>query len=104
MFSEFDITYSEINDTETLVAASMNIDDSPLDTFSLTFFVKCEQCDNIVCIARTDGQTVVSVTNTDQLQIEFDGYANTFNLIYHCHYGCRSLAKLTRIITLSCYQ
>lgn len=73
MFSEFDITYTEHNVTDILAVASMNIDDIQLNTFSLTFFVKCEQCDNIVRIARTDGQTVVSVTNTDQLQIEFDG-------------------------------
>ncbi|KAL4218701.1 hypothetical protein ACF0H5_021289 [Mactra antiquata] len=71
---DFDITYTPLNSTETIVPALLTDQDiTSIDNITVKLWVKCKSCDNILNITSADDIPILSIEGTDQLSITWLG-------------------------------
>ncbi|KAL4218698.1 hypothetical protein ACF0H5_021286 [Mactra antiquata] len=71
---DFDIMYTALNSTETLVSAVLTQQDvKSIDNITVELWVKCKSCDNILNITSADDTPILSIEGTDHLKITWLG-------------------------------
>ncbi|KAL4218702.1 positive regulation of smoothened signaling pathway [Mactra antiquata] len=71
---DFDITYTPLNSTESVVPAVLTHQNiTSIDDITVELWVKCSLCDNILDITNTEDAPLLSIEGTEQLKITWLG-------------------------------
>ncbi|XP_060580690.1 uncharacterized protein LOC132737422 [Ruditapes philippinarum] len=73
---QFDITYTQLNESEELATGSLETEVVSFSQFILTLFVKCTQCDSLITLAGSDS-TDLSISHSDKIVVGYDGQQYT---------------------------